>query len=345
MKGNLRQYSIFYKTVAIIIAVVCLVGTATFVYGAIKKDITISDNGTEKSITTFKFTVNDVLQEKDIKLKPFDKINIELDEKLKDNMSIVIKRANMITIETSEVSKYMFTTATDVKTVLDDVGIHIGELDRVEPSLDTLIAGDTTVKVTRISEELVSELVELAFKNEIIKNENMDKGRIVVKQKGEAGQKQVNTKIIYEDGTEVDRKIVDEKILKEAIDGVIEEGTKTTFTTSRGQTVRFTKSMNMSATAYDATYESCGKYPDDPLYGITYSGLRVRPGIVAVDPRVIPLGTYLYVEGYGEALAADIGGAIKGNKIDLYFESPADVKKFGRRKLKVYVLDKPRYKF
>jgi 3D (Asp-Asp-Asp) domain-containing protein len=101
----------------------------------------------------------------------------------------------------------------------------------------------------------------------------------------------------------------------------------------------------MSATAYDSSFESCGKHEGDPYYGITASGMKVKPGIVAVDPRVIPLGTWLYVEGYGEALAADTGGAIKGNKIDLFYESPKTVKNFGRRKVKVYVLDKPRYKF
>ncbi|HQL36362.1 MAG TPA: 3D domain-containing protein, partial [Bacillota bacterium] len=120
---------------------------------------------------------------------------------------------------------------------------------------------------------------------------------------------------------------------------------RTTFVSSRGQVTRFVRALKMTATAYDATFESCGKHPDHPQYGITYSGLRVRPGIVAVDPKVIPLGTYLYVEGYGEALAADIGSAIKGNRIDLYYESPADVAKYGKRTVKVYVLDKQRYKF
>jgi 3D (Asp-Asp-Asp) domain-containing protein len=165
-----------------------------------------------------------------------------------------------------------------------------------------------------------------------------------VVRKGKQGEKEVTIKMVYEDGKEVSKKIVSEKVLSEPVNGVVEEGVKTTLVTSRGQ-INFSKAISMSATAYDATFESCGKHPGDPQYGITYSGLKVRPGIVAVDPRVIPLGTWLYVDGYGEALAADIGGAIKGNKIDLYYESPADVRKFGRRPVKVYILDKPRYKF
>ncbi len=73
--------------------------------------------------------------------------------------------------------------------------------------------------------------------------------------------------------------------------------------------------------------------------GITAIGLRVRKGIVAVDPSVIPLGTRLYIPGYGEALAADTGGAIKGNRIDLAFESLNECYRFGRRRIRVYLVD------
>jgi 3D (Asp-Asp-Asp) domain-containing protein len=61
-------------------------------------------------------------------------------------------------------------------------------------------------------------------------------------------------------------------------------------------------------------------------------------GIVAVDPNVIPMGTKLYVEGYGEAIAADQGGAIKGNRIDLFFGSHQEALNFGKRTVKVTIL-------
>ena len=95
----------------------------------------------------------------------------------------------------------------------------------------------------------------------------------------------------------------------------------------------------MVATAYTAGPESTGKSPGMPGYGITASGMRVRHGVVAVDPRVIPLGTRLYVEGYGYSIAADTGGsAISGYRIDLYMEKVADAYRWGRRTVKVYVL-------
>jgi len=100
----------------------------------------------------------------------------------------------------------------------------------------------------------------------------------------------------------------------------------------------YTNVLVMSATAYTADYESTGKNPGDPGFGITYSGMKAQVGVVAVDPSVIPLGTKLYIEGYGEAVAGDTGGAIQGNKIDLYFNSEWECTVFGRQQLKVYVL-------
>jgi 3D (Asp-Asp-Asp) domain-containing protein len=70
----------------------------------------------------------------------------------------------------------------------------------------------------------------------------------------------------------------------------------------------------------------------------TSTGHRVRKGVVAVDPNVIKLGTKLYVKGYGHAQALDVGSAIKGNKIDLYFETYQEAIKWGRRKVKVFIL-------
>ncbi|NLK64292.1 MAG: hypothetical protein GX289_04280 [Tissierellia bacterium] len=108
---------------------------------------------------------------------------------------------------------------------------------------------------------------------------------------------------------------------------------------------RFSKALDMAATAYDLSYESCGKYPDHPEYGITASGTKAQPGTVAVDPDVIPLGTKLYIAStdgspdYGFATALDTGSAIKGYKIDLFMENNQDALNFGIRQVKVYILD------
>jgi 3D (Asp-Asp-Asp) domain-containing protein len=97
--------------------------------------------------------------------------------------------------------------------------------------------------------------------------------------------------------------------------------------------------VTMVSTAYDPGPASTGKSPGHPAYGITASGMRAGYGVVAVDPRVIPLRTRLYVPGYGYAIAGDTGGAIKGNRIDLGFATYAEAIRWGRRPVEVYILD------
>lgn len=93
---------------------------------------------------------------------------------------------------------------------------------------------------------------------------------------------------------------------------------------------------DMVATAYYAFGKGGNDINGD---GITAIGLRARNGIVAVDPKVIPLGTRLYIPGYGEALAADTGGWIKGSRIDLCFEDLQECYRYGRRKIKIYLIE------
>lgn len=345
MKINLKDFKSLFSIKLIAVAALCLIFATSFVYSAMKKDITIEDIDGVKAVSTFKKTVEDVLKENSIVLKPQDKLSLDKAEKLKDGVNIKILRAKEITIKADGNDIVLMTTAPDVKTALAEAQVQLGEKDRVSPAPDTVIKGNTIIDVIRVEEKIVKQEMKMDFTNEVTKSDKIDKGLVRVVKKGVPGLKELAIKVIYENGKEVKREIAGEKILKEPVNGIIEEGTRTTFVSSRGQVTRFVKAMTMVATAYDATYESTGKHPDHPYYGITYSGLKVRPGIVAVDPKVIPLGTYLYVEGYGEALAADIGGAIKGNRIDLYFESPKDVAKYGKRTVKVYILDKPRYKF
>ncbi|MED0677040.1 3D domain-containing protein [Aneurinibacillus thermoaerophilus] len=102
--------------------------------------------------------------------------------------------------------------------------------------------------------------------------------------------------------------------------------------------------VNVVATGYSPGPESTGKDVGHPAYGITYSGVKARRDIfstIAADLNVFPLGTILYIPGYGYGVVADIGSAIKGNKIDLYFDSKEDVyKKWGKKQLDVYVIER-----
>lgn len=97
------------------------------------------------------------------------------------------------------------------------------------------------------------------------------------------------------------------------------------------------------ATGYTAYYESTGKNPGHPGFGITYSGVKVKRDLystVAADLNVFPIGTILFVPGYGYGVVADKGGAIRGNKVDLYYETVEDVYNlWGKKTLDIYVVE------
>lgn len=97
------------------------------------------------------------------------------------------------------------------------------------------------------------------------------------------------------------------------------------------------KPVIFTATAYEGSAISCGYWAK---FHRTYTGMTPRRGIVAVDPRVIPFHTKLYIEGYGYGVAEDIGGAIKGNHIDVFIPSLREARKWGRKKVRVYILPK-----
>ncbi|WP_371924997.1 3D domain-containing protein [Halobacillus sp. A1] len=94
------------------------------------------------------------------------------------------------------------------------------------------------------------------------------------------------------------------------------------------------KTVNVEATAYTAFCEGCS--------GVTRTGIDLRDNpdqkVIAVDPDVIPLGSKVHVPGYGEAIAGDTGGAIKGNRVDLFMEENSEAKDYGRQQIEVEVL-------
>ena len=182
------------------------------------------------------------------------------------------------------------------------------------------------------------------------------------------GIRRITYEITTENGEEVSRKEVSSVVEKEPVNKIVETGTyveskqstsskksaSTSSSSSASQSssggssskgFSYSKVITCVATAYDLSYESCGKRPGDPNYGITASGMKAQYGVIAVDPRVIPLGTRLYVDGvdgswtYGYCVAGDTGGGIGGNRIDLFYNSRAEALQFGRRQANVYILN------
>ena len=214
-------------------------------------------------------------------------------------------------------------------------------------------------ELVRVKTETVTETEAIIRGIISTYNSNLEKGTSKVIREGNDGFKTSTYSVRYENGVETSKVLISEVMDTKPVDKIVELGTKvvtvfnrtgssvtgSTIVTAGGKELTFKNVITASATAYDLSYESCGKRPGDRGYGITASGMQARYGVVAVDPRVIPLGTKLYIESadgswvYGEAIAGDTGGAIKGNKIDLFFNSRSECLAFGRRTAKIYILD------
>jgi len=232
-----------------------------------------------------------------------------------------------------------------VAEALAEVDFELGELDRVEPGLETKLQAQTVITITRVETKEEVEYKRLAFREIRRANNTLDRGVTRVIQVGREGRQSLHYQVLLEDGVEVSRRQVRTEVLQPQVDRVVEFGTVGTLSRN-GTVMRYTKVMYVTATAYTSGYESTRKRPGDASYGITFSGLPVQVGHIAVDRRMIPLLSSVYVEGLDEVsrafsgryLAADTGSSIRGNRIDIYFESLPEALRFGRRRMRVYLL-------
>jgi 3D (Asp-Asp-Asp) domain-containing protein len=168
---------------------------------------------------------------------------------------------------------------------------------------------------------------------------NEPQGVQTVVRPGQTGLRRERGIQLYRRGAPYTRKAYAEVTLRPPTPALIALGTSTSFLHIHGQYYHYSRRLEMEATAYDASWLSNGRWTGQP----TALGLPLDYGVVAVDPQVIPLGSRLYVQGYGLAIAADTGSAIHGDHIDLFFwDAPADTAAFGIRRVQVYVIDDPK---
>lgn len=156
------------------------------------------------------------------------------------------------------------------------------------------------------------------------------RGRLIKVRDGKEGELVQSWRVSFENGKPVGKELVDSQ-RTEPVHALFHMG-QAGFATSRGSFMRH-KVLTMHATAYDP---SAGRGSRATFR--TATGRRAEFGVVAVDPRVIPLHSLLYIEGYGFAIAADRGSAIKGNRIDLCKDSRWEALQFGRRQVRVHIL-------
>lgn len=253
-------------------------------------------------------------------------------------------KTHVYEIDNNGTVKTYKTSCKTVKELLSDLKIKVDDDDIVIPDLDTELKSEGKISIIKVDVKVIEKEVEAPFKTIKKKNKELTHKQSKILIQGVNGKNKVKCKEYYAGDKLIKEEVIHVETIVKPIDQVFEEGTKDVFTNDRGDfTAR--KAIKMVATAYEAGPRSTGKRPGDKGYGITASGARAKRGTVAVDPRVIPLGTKLYIKSltpgvpdYGFAIAQDTGGAIKGNKIDLFMDTVWECLQFGRRPVMVYIL-------
>lgn len=323
--------------------------------------ISFIDGGERKEVFTLSHTVGDVLTEQNISLGEFDYTVPEPDANIEAGMEIVLHRCKTLEYFGDGGSLTVNTHADTVGDMLAELHVTVGELDFTEPEMDTVITDGMTVRLVRVTKTNITDKVTVGYNIEEKTTSALTKGKTRIAQNGKNGVQTDTYEVTFHDGVEISKELVSSEITVKPVNKIIEKGTaapkKTSSasspkstpqsgnrTTAKGENFTYRDKMVCTATAYDLSYESCGKRPGDPYYGITASGMKAGPGVIAVDPSVIPLGTRLYIEStdgswsYGYCVAGDTGSGIYGKSVDLFFNTREEVRNFGRRSVNVYIL-------
>lgn len=329
--------------------------------------VTVAMGGQEKSFFTTLDTIDDFLAEKNLTLSKHDDISHQLDEPIVEGLKLTIAKGFQVAVQVDGKKKQVWTTGGTVAQLLKSNNIELDNLDKVKPAMSEQVNSDMPVTIVRVAktEDVVKEAI--AFKTKQKADSSLSKGKTQVISQGEKGTVTKTYKVTKENGKEVGRKLVD-KTVEESTAQVVAIGTKvpqeeradlvtlaSTKQVSNSEPKLVSKPepkpekksapmkpvnpsgnvIQMTASAYSANCSGCS--------GITATGINLKANpnahVVAVDPSVIPLGTHVYIEGYGEYVAADIGGAIHGTRMDIHVPSISAAYAFGMHKVKVTILD------
>jgi 3D (Asp-Asp-Asp) domain-containing protein len=220
-----------------------------------------------------------------------------------------------------------------VGATLRNAGIEIGPADLVYPKPNVTVHNGMTIRIVRVVDKVVTVDEPIGFQTQRKPTSKLRAGMTQVISEGKNGTKRLSYQVRTVDGVEKQRKLVNVDVVAKPEPRVMAFGEYGVHEIASRGFVSF-KVLDMHASAYDPGPRSCGRYAT----GRTCTGMRAGYGVVAVDPRVIRLGTRLYVEGYGFAIAGDRGRAIKGHRIDLGFNTYYAARRYGRKHVRVHVL-------
>ncbi len=279
--------------------------------------------------------IESVLKKAELKVSSYDKVTRVEDGGI---ITVSVERAFPVYVEADGETVQVMMIEGTVADAMKQAKITCGEEDLLSHDASEAVTDGMKIKVDRVTGERITVTESIDFETEKVKTNKLFVGETEVEQEGKKGKREKIYAVTYVNGEEAERELVSSEVVEEPVNKVVLVGTKEkpvvktgSFKASSSAPSSYKKVYQMTCTAYSAG-------------GTTATGRPAKWGVVAVDPDVIPLGSKVYVETvdgkyiYGTAVAADIGGAIKGNKIDICVNNRSEAYSFGRRQVYVYVL-------
>src|SRR5699024_8963457 len=341
-------------------------------YETSNKVLLTIDGETEEYHTTAE-TVGEFFQKEGLEFSKHDEITQNNAEDIRDNIEIEVEKAFPVVVKNGkdDEEKLWTTGGGTVKELLKENDISYEKKDKIKPGLKKKVKEDMEISITKVKKEEEKEEESIPFETEEEEDSSLEKGKTETKQEGKEGTVVKTYEVTYENGKEVKRKEIDEKVVEEEQNEIIAVGTKeepkpepkkekkseeksetksedksepkaeptkssaeSSDDSSSSESSSGGKEMTMEATVYGPDCSGCS--------GVSATGMNLKDSsakVIAVDTSVIPLGSRVWVEGYGEAVAGDTGGAIKGNRIDVLYPSESEAGSWGRKSVNVKVLD------
>jgi resuscitation-promoting factor RpfB len=282
------------------------------------RSVQLDNDGTVSTIFTVHQTVGEALHDATLSLYLADSVTPDPSTVITEGTTIKIRRSVPITVLVDGRLLMTRTHARTVSAALAEAGVAPLGQDIVLPDGSTSVEPAMRIRVVRVTEEdFIVGQSELSYKQITRHDATLPLDTRHVVQQGTTGIIEDRVHVRREDGVEVSRSAAERVIVQEARDEIVAIGTQPTLKTlnTPSGAIQYWRVLKMRAASYKPS--STGKSADDPLFGITATGAKLKKGIVAVDPHMIPLGTLLYIPSYGMATAADTGGAVQGLVIDL----------------------------
>ncbi len=268
--------------------------------------------------------LTDLSQRYGLGIKDIDEINFSRSNSLLANMELEVRRAIPVHIRFDGKDLDTNLAPHTVAETFVKLGITLGDKDKVSLPLDQTIKPEDKIQVVRVVERVDTLKSEVPYQV-VAQAVDFPVGlpdRVI--SRGSNGLQEQTVKLTLEDGKVVEREVLSQRVVTTPVNQVVSRGSQTTISRG-GSQYHFQRAYLMTATAYS---QPGGK---------TATGAPVQWGVVAVDPEIIPLGSTVYVDGYGPAKALDTGGAIRGNRVDLYMDSEEPANSCGVRSVVVYV--------